>query len=130
MRAHSGIKHFILLLLVGYLGIDVSPTSLPQWPTLCFVVIFIIYNTQHTKCYQLLLPYFYFDVIPFKHHIYGLVFNIINSWTHKPGFMGPTNNFIGSPSCSVSYYNYISVWPYYIVIHLPLFYLLLGTLNI
>ncbi len=24
--------------------------------------------------------------------------------------------FIGSPCCSVSYYNYISVWPYYIVI--------------
>ncbi len=26
--------------------------------------------------------------------------------------------FTGSPFCSVSYYNYISVWPYYIVIHL------------
>ncbi len=27
--------------------------------------------------------------------------------------------FIGSLSSSVSYYNYISVWPYYIVIELP-----------
>ncbi len=25
--------------------------------------------------------------------------------------------FIGSPCCSISYYNYISVWPYYLVIH-------------
>ncbi len=25
--------------------------------------------------------------------------------------------YIGSPCCNVSYYNYISIWPYYIVIH-------------
>ncbi len=28
---------------------------------------------------------------------------------------------IGSPCCSVSYYIYISVWPYYIVIHIKHF---------
>ncbi len=26
--------------------------------------------------------------------------------------------FIGSPCCNFSYYNYISIWPYYIIIHL------------
>ncbi len=26
--------------------------------------------------------------------------------------------FTGSPYCNFSYYNYISIWPYYIVIHL------------
>ncbi len=28
--------------------------------------------------------------------------------------------FVGSPCCSLSYYNYISVWPYYIVSQSPL----------
>ncbi len=28
--------------------------------------------------------------------------------------------FTGSPCCNVSYYNYISTWPYYIVIHLTI----------
>ncbi len=62
-----------------------------------------------------------------------------DSWAHKPGLTylslvhSPlwycvslsiaivhdyTLCFTGSPCCSVSYYTYISVWPYYIVIHL------------
>ncbi len=35
---------FILLIQVGYLGNDVSPTSLPQWSTLLFLLIFIMYK--------------------------------------------------------------------------------------
>ncbi len=27
----------------------------------------------------------------------------------------------GSPCCNFGYYNYISIWPYYIVIHLPVY---------
>ncbi len=30
--------------------------------------------------------------------------------------------FTGSHCCSVSYYNYISIWPYYIVIHYAICY--------
>ncbi len=38
-----------------------SPTSLPQWSTLLFLKIFIMY--KHTKYYPLLLPYFLFEDI-------------------------------------------------------------------
>ncbi len=34
---------FILLIQVGYLGFDATPTSLPQWPTLLFPLISIMY---------------------------------------------------------------------------------------
>ncbi len=35
---------FIVLIQVGYLGIDFSPTSLPQWSTLLFFLIVIMYK--------------------------------------------------------------------------------------
>ncbi len=35
---------FILLIQVGYLGIDVSPTSLPQCSTLLLLLIFVMYK--------------------------------------------------------------------------------------
>ncbi len=45
---------FILLIQVGHLGIDVSPTSLPQWSTLLFLLIFIMYKyiTPNTIYYH------------------------------------------------------------------------------
>ncbi len=45
---------FILLIQVGYLGIDVSPTSLPQGPTLLTLLIFIMYKhmTPNTIYYH------------------------------------------------------------------------------
>ncbi len=44
----------ILLIQVGYFGIDVSPTSLPQWSTLLFLLIFIMYRhiTPNTIYYH------------------------------------------------------------------------------
>ncbi len=44
---------------------------------------------------------------------YFILFNVFCILVHDY-----TLCFIGSPCCSVSYYSYISVWPYYIVIHL------------
>ncbi len=47
MRAQASSMYnrlFILLIQVDYLSIDVSPTSLPQWPTLLFLLIFIMYK--------------------------------------------------------------------------------------
>ncbi len=38
-------------------------------------------------------------------------------WPFYSQYHDYTLCFIGSPCCSVSYYNYISVWPYYIVFH-------------
>ncbi len=45
---------FIVLIQVGYLGIDVSPTSLPQWSTLRFLLIYIMYKhiTPNTIYYH------------------------------------------------------------------------------
>ncbi len=45
---------FILLIQVGYLGIDIIPTSLPQWSTLLFLLIFIMYKhiTPNTIYYH------------------------------------------------------------------------------
>ncbi len=45
---------FILLIQEGYLGIEVSPTSLPQWFTLLFLLIFIMYKhiTPNTIYYH------------------------------------------------------------------------------
>ncbi len=41
------------MIKVGYLGMEVSPTSLTQWPTLLFLFIFIMYKhiTPHTIYY-------------------------------------------------------------------------------
>ncbi len=44
LRPHLGMTLFILLVLVGYRGIDVSPTFVPQWSTLLFLLIFIMYK--------------------------------------------------------------------------------------
>ncbi len=55
----------------------------------------------------------------------------LEDWAHKPGLThlslvcilehDYTLCFIGSPYCNVSlYYNYNSIWPYYIVIYYPI----------
>ncbi len=47
MRAQTSSMYnrlFILLIQVGYLCIDISPTSLPQRSTLLFLLIFIMYK--------------------------------------------------------------------------------------
>ncbi len=41
-----------------------------------------------------------------------------------------TPYFIGSPCSSVSYYNYICVWPYYIVIQYIIITIMLWVLSI
>ncbi len=38
MKSFTSKELFILLHTVGYLGIDVSPTPLPQWFTLIFLL--------------------------------------------------------------------------------------------
>lgn len=38
-------RPFILLVLVGYLGVDVSPNSISQLSTLLLFLIFILYKT-------------------------------------------------------------------------------------
>ncbi len=43
-RCLYNIPNHMNLIQVGYLGIDVSPTSLPQWSTLLFLLIIIIYK--------------------------------------------------------------------------------------
>ncbi len=57
MRAYASSMYnrlSILLVQVGYLGIDVSSTSLPQWPTLLFLLIYIMYKhiTPNTIYYH------------------------------------------------------------------------------
>ncbi len=47
MRAYASSLYntlFILLIRVGYLGIDISPTSLPQWSTLLSLLMSIMYK--------------------------------------------------------------------------------------
>ncbi len=46
-------RRFIILIHVGYLGFDISPTSLPQWSTLLLLLISILYIhiTQNTIYY-------------------------------------------------------------------------------
>ncbi len=59
---------FILLIQVGYLGIDISPTSLPQWSTLLFLLIFIMYkhitpNTIYYHSYTFSLMIYKFGIM-------------------------------------------------------------------
>ncbi len=61
-------RFFILLIQVGYLGIDVRPTSLPQWSTLLFLLIFIMYkyitpNTSYHYSYTFSLMIYNFSIM-------------------------------------------------------------------
>ncbi len=63
--------------LINQVRVDMSPTHLPQWSSLLFLLIFIIYKNHYFKLYLILLSYFFFDDINFYCHIYDLVFNFI-----------------------------------------------------
>ncbi len=53
MRAYALFCNNRLAVLLLQVGMDISPTSLPQWCTLNFLLIFIMYKnlTQHAICY-------------------------------------------------------------------------------
>ncbi len=51
----------------------------------------------------------WFDLIQWKYLWFDLICILIHDYTLC---------FSGSPCYNVNYYNYISIWPYYIVIHL------------
>ncbi len=67
------MAHLEIFSYVSFNFMYVSPTSLTQWSTLLFLLIFIICKSITL----LLLSYNFFGDIYFYHHTHGLLFNFI-----------------------------------------------------
>ncbi len=79
--------------------------QVPLWCCMCIVNSYS--NLLKWPIVSLLFLFIFFSMFFVLIHDYTLCFN-------------------GSPCCKFSYYNYISIWPYYIVIHLSLVNVLLA----
>ncbi len=99
MRVYASSMYnrlFIFLIQVRYLGIDVSPTSLPQWPILLFLLIFITfkhitwnsiyyhYNTFSLMIYNFIIMYTAWCLTLYLNPIYCWSLSIYNYFNLLP----------------------------------------------
>ncbi len=82
-------------------SIAIVTSTLLNWPIVSLLILF----------YSILLNW---PIVSLLILFYSILFsNVSCVLVHDS-----TLCFIGSPCCGVTYYNYISIWLYYIVIHL------------